>query len=163
MTRAEAEELFAYDRWATEHVFDDIAAMDPAEYLKNMATSHESIFGTLVHLVSAEEVWLARWEGRAPLELARAEDVKTLDRVRSRWNDVSRNVERFVSELDEEGLHSEIEVETSTGARFRHTFREMFSHLVNHSSYHRGQIITLLRQSGAAVTSTDLIRYYRER
>jgi uncharacterized damage-inducible protein DinB len=34
-------------------------------------------------------------------------------------------------------------------------------HLANHSTYHRGQVVTMLRQLGAAAPSTDLIAYYR--
>ena len=37
----------------------------------------------------------------------------------------------------------------------------MFRHFINHSSYHRGQIVTFLRQLGATPPSTDLILYYR--
>jgi uncharacterized damage-inducible protein DinB len=33
---------------------------------------------------------------------------------------------------------------------------------VNHSTYHRGQIVTMLRQLGAKPPTTDLILFYRE-
>jgi uncharacterized damage-inducible protein DinB len=40
----------------------------------------------------------------------------------------------------------------------------MLQHVVNHGSYHRGQVTTLLRQLGApAPKSVDLIAFYRER
>jgi len=44
-----------------------------------------------------------------------------------------------------------------------HSFRQMFRHFINHSSYHRGQIVTFLRQLGTKPPSTDLILYYRRR
>jgi uncharacterized damage-inducible protein DinB len=39
----------------------------------------------------------------------------------------------------------------------------MFRHFINHSSYHRGQIVTFLRQLGTPPPSTDLILYYRKK
>jgi uncharacterized damage-inducible protein DinB len=40
---------------------------------------------------------------------------------------------------------------------------QMLQHVVNHQSYHRGQIATMLRQLGAKPISTDMIFFYRER
>ena len=39
----------------------------------------------------------------------------------------------------------------------------MLQHLVNHGTYHRGQVATMLRQLGAKPIGTDLIIFYRER
>jgi len=39
----------------------------------------------------------------------------------------------------------------------------MFRHAIDHSSYHRGQLVTLLRQVGATPPATGLIVFYRER
>jgi uncharacterized damage-inducible protein DinB len=54
-------------------------------------------------------------------------------------------------------------VKPSTGGEYLHTFREMFRHAVDHSSYHRGQLVTLLRQVGATPPGTGLIAFCRER
>jgi uncharacterized damage-inducible protein DinB len=52
-------------------------------------------------------------------------------------------------------------VRPSSGGEYQHTFRQMFRHLVDHSSYHRGQLVTLLRQLGITPPSTGLILFYR--
>jgi uncharacterized damage-inducible protein DinB len=54
-------------------------------------------------------------------------------------------------------------VKPSSGGEYIHTYRQMFRHFINHSSYHRGQIVTFLRQLGVKPPSTDLILYYRRR
>jgi uncharacterized damage-inducible protein DinB len=53
-------------------------------------------------------------------------------------------------------------MKTVNGDTFTHVFWHAFQHMVNHSSYHRGQIITMLRQLGEKPVTTDLIRFYRE-
>jgi uncharacterized damage-inducible protein DinB len=51
-----------------------------------------------------------------------------------------------------------------SGEDARSVFSHMLQHLVNHATYHRGQVTTMLRQLGApAPKSQDLIRYYREK
>jgi uncharacterized damage-inducible protein DinB len=60
-------------------------------------------------------------------------------------------------------LDDTIEVHPSTGGAYRHTFGQMFRHAIDHSTYHRGQLVTLLRQVGATPPSTGLIVFYRER
>ncbi|HUP48779.1 MAG TPA: DinB family protein [Thermoanaerobaculia bacterium] len=45
---------------------------------------------------------------------------------------------------------------------FTNRFLDVLFHVVNHSNYHRGQLITMLRQVGAIPPGTDLIVYRRE-
>jgi uncharacterized damage-inducible protein DinB len=49
------------------------------------------------------------------------------------------------------------------GQPFAQPLWQMLQHVANHSTYHRGQIATMLRQLGTKATSTDLIAFYRER
>ena len=69
----------------------------------------------------------------------------------------------FLAGLTERRLDETVAVKPSTGGEYRHTFREMFRHAIDHSSYHRGQLVTLLRQVGATPPGTGLIVFYRER
>ena len=160
MTLDEAKELFAYDTWANEMVFDAVAELSEEELKKDLRTSHESVLSTLIHLVGAEIVWLSRWKGgKAPLP--DASEFPTLDSLRSKWSDVRDERDAFVASMSGEQLSESIEISSLSGESFSHTFAVMFRHLVNHSSYHRGQVVTLLRQLGRKPPGTDLIRYHR--
>ena len=48
------------------------------------------------------------------------------------------------------------------GSEHRNHLWELLLHIVNHSTYHRGQITTMLRQLGARTIATDITRWYRE-
>ncbi len=163
MNKSEAELLFTYDRWANERILKCVEPLDVALLHHKGKTSHGSIFGTLVHLVGAEEVWLARWQGRAGVGLPESSEVGTFERLRERFDSVSAAIEGFVAKLEDEDLERELAIQTLAGKTFHHTFADMFRHLANHSSYHRGQAVTLLRQSDASVTSTDFIQFLRDR
>ena len=156
-------ELFAYNAWAHRIIFDALAALPAEEYARDLKSSFGGIQGTLAHIVWAEQLWLHRWVGRPNPEVAQGNDLRSLAEVRSRWEQVERERAAFVGGLSEARLDETRVVKPSSGGEYVHTFRQMFRHFVNHSSYHRGQIVVFLRQLGHAAPNTDLIRFYRQR
>jgi uncharacterized damage-inducible protein DinB len=67
----------------------------------------------------------------------------------------------FLAAFSERRLADTVVIKPTTGGEFAHTFRQMFRHTVDHSSYHRGQVVTLLRQLGIKPPVTGLIGFYR--
>jgi uncharacterized damage-inducible protein DinB len=163
MTVAEVQELFAFNAWANRRIFDGVGRLAEADYLRDLKSSHGGIHGTLCHLVWAEELWLHRWLGMASPAVPQGRDLASLPDVRARWEAVEAERAPFLRELSEAKLASAIVVKPTMGGEYRHTLGETFRHVVDHSSYHRGQIITLTRQLGVKPPSTGLILFYRER
>jgi uncharacterized damage-inducible protein DinB len=158
----EARSLFAYDSWANRSMLDAAARLSDDARRRDLQTSHRSIFETLVHLVAAEEIWLSRWKGAPRPKLTGVDEVPTFDALREWWGRIQKERDAFVAGLREEDLEREIEMSTTGGTAYRHRFSDMFRHLANHSTYHRGQVAAMLRQLGEKPPSTDLIRFYRE-
>src|SRR5213596_2242406 len=163
MDLAEARALFAYNAWANRRVFTALRALPPEQYFRDLKSSHGGIHGTLCHIVWAEQLWLHRWLGKANPTVPQGQDLKSLAAVRGRWEEVEAERGRFLAEMTEPRLDETRLVKPSSGGEYVHTFRQMFRHFINHSSYHRGQIVTFMRQLGATPPSTDLILYYRRR
>src|SRR5207245_8802058 len=63
MTTAETQELFAFNAWANRRIFDGVAQLAEADYLRDLKSSHGGVHGTLCHIVWAEHLWLTRWLG----------------------------------------------------------------------------------------------------
>ena len=160
MTPEEARSLFAYDVWANDALLEAVSSLPEEELLRERPSSHGSLLGTLIHIMGAEEVWLGRWTGKT-VSLPSPENVPSLEALKSRWLRVREERKSFVDGSDEAKLAEELEVTTPAGDTYRNTFAEMFRHLTNHSSYHRGQVVSMLRESGVRPPSTDLIRFYR--
>jgi uncharacterized damage-inducible protein DinB len=151
-------ELFDYNGWANRIIFDAVAQLPEAQYLRDLKSSYGGIHGTLAHIVWAEQLWLHRWLGKPNP----AADFKSLAEVRSRWEAVEAERGAFLFGFGEQRLEETRLVKPSSGGEYVHTYRQMFRHFINHSSYHRGQIVTMLRQLGSKPPSTDLILYYRQ-
>lgn len=156
-------ELFDYNAWANRSIFDAVAQIPAEQYFRDLKSSYGGMHGTLAHIVWAEQLWLHRWLKRPNPAVAQGGDLKSLAAVRKRWEEVEAERGTFLSELSADHLDDTRIVKPSSGGEYVHTFRQMFRHFINHSSYHRGQIVTFLRQLGLTPPSTDLILYYRRR
>ena len=110
--------------------------------------------------MGGEWIWLEHWQGRSPVALLPESEFLTLASVRERWAEIERGLGAYVASLSPSDLDRVVEYRNLKGNRFAYPMRSMLHHLVNHGTYHRGQVTTLLRQLGARPRATDLLRYY---
>ncbi len=155
--------LFEYNRWANRRTRDAIARVSAEQFARPVGGSYGSLRNTVGHLISSEWVWLRRWKGTSPTASPFREDELTLESVESRWQPIETEMQAFVDALDPLALERPISYVTTRGQPFTEPLWQQLQHLVNHSSYHRGQIVTLLRDLGAEPIGTDLIAFYRGR
>jgi uncharacterized damage-inducible protein DinB len=118
---------------------------------------------TLAHILAAEWIWHERWHGRSPTGLPPGSDFPDLAAIRARWSEVENNIRKFVGGLDEARLARVHEYHLVSGTASAQPLWQLIQHMVNHGSYHRGQITMMLRILGAKPAGTDLITFYRER
>ena len=162
MTVGEARELFAYNAWANRRFFAALESLPAESYFRDLKSSHGGLHGTLCHIVWAEDLWLSRWLGRPNPAVSQGKDLTTLAAARARWEAIEAERLAFLAGLGERRLAETLAVRPSGGGEYLHTFRQMFRHVVDHSAYHRGQLVTLLRQLGVTPPSTGLIVFYRQ-
>ena len=161
----EARALIDFNYWARDRLLDAVAPLTPEQLQQDLRNSFPSVRDTLVHIALAEWIWHARWTGHSPTEMPRLfAEFTALDQIRAFWSEQEANIRTFMGVLTQADLTHEISYRTMNGQPGRSSFGEMIRHLVNHGTYHRGQVTTMLRQLGAAPPkSTDLIAFYRER
>ena len=156
-------EIYGYNRWANARSLQAASTISPADFMKEVGGSFASLRGTLAHMYGAEWIWLQRWRGTSPRQLPFALDFPDVETIRSRWQEVEREQKQFLDSLDPGRLSEVVSYVNLKGETFAYPLGRMLQHVVNHASYHRGQITTLLRQLGATPLSTDLLLYDDER
>jgi uncharacterized damage-inducible protein DinB len=164
MTRMEEfRDLFGYHRWANGRVLDATAALPAEQFDRDLGNSFGSIRGTLVHMLGADWVWLSRWTGTSPKAFPDW-DVSTHALLRERWREIEGKQKEYLDGLGEADVDRVITYTLFAGTTGSNPLGELMRHVVNHSTYHRGQVVTMLRQLKAAdPPHTDLIVYYRGR
>ena len=145
------EDVFAYHRWASRAV---LRAMTEATALPPLAITLFS------HILNAHTIWLDRIAGQ-PLSYAvwQEHTLATVDRL------VEESYLRTLSLLQsrEYGSHCEgtIHYQNTQGVSFENTVREILTHIANHTTHHRAQIVRELREHDITPPATDYILYKR--
>jgi uncharacterized damage-inducible protein DinB len=137
--------------------------VSPEHLRREAGISFGSLFGTMVHMLGSQRRWLARFQGHAPASMPVLADFPDLISWIHAWEETASEIEAFLAALTDEQLAASLTWHDSEGGTLTRPLWQPVLHLVNHTSYHRGQMVSLLRQMGYQPPSTDLIRYFAER
>jgi uncharacterized damage-inducible protein DinB len=154
--------LFQYNAWADRRLLDACASLTNEQFTRNLGSSFSSVRDTVTHLYGAEWVWNERFEGRSPSALLSGSGFPDLASIRSKLEEMDEYYINYVAKLTQQDLDRVIHYKSFSGDEFSNPLWQSLHQLTNHASYHRGQVVTLLRQLGVKPVSTDLIMYYRE-
>ena len=161
MTTEDVRLLYEYNSWANRRALDACATLSTEQLTRKLGSSYPSVRDTLTHIMFVEWLWLERWNGRSPAGPPSG-DFPDLSAVRARWQEIENDLLKFVAALSAPDLERVVTYRNTKGNPFSDRMWQMLQHLVNHGTYHRGQITTMLRQLGATPVATDLIAFYRE-
>ena len=163
MTPQEMRILYDYNAWANRRSIEAAAALTEDKFVQPMGSSFGSVRDTLAHIWGAEWIWLERFQGRSPSSLPDTTQFQDMASLRERWDELEARLLSFVRGLAQADLDRVFEYKSLKFGVYRNPLWESMQHLVNHGTYHRGQVTTLLRQLGAQPIATDLMHFYRER
>jgi len=162
VTVNEVADLFAYSRWANGRVFSTAEGLTPEELAAPVASSFPSIRETLGHIAAAEWVWLRRWRGENPKSVPTWSTDSDLADLRDQLAAVEAERGEYLAALTDADLGRLVEYKTMAGQAQADPLASLIRHVVNHSTYHRGQVATQLRHLGKSPPSTDLVLWLRE-
>ena len=163
MDLADVRLLIDYNYWARDRMIAAVTPLSTEQYTRDLASSFKSVRDTLVHTYSAEWVWYSRWQGTSPTSPIPFDRFPDLAALQSAWLDLEARLRSFFDQAGEAGIARAMDYKLLNGQPGRTVLWQMLQHMVNHGSYHRGQITTMLRQLGAQPPkSVDLITFYRE-
>jgi uncharacterized damage-inducible protein DinB len=162
--------LARYNAWMNDKLYAVAATLTDEERKRDCKAFFKSIHGTFNHLLVADRVWLARFEGQpAPDAVMGPGGVVALDRelysdfeeLRRERTLTDRELSAYVSELSQEQLAAPL-VFKRGGLKLESPLWGTVAHVFNHQTHHRGQITTLLSQLGRDPGVTDLFAMLRE-
>jgi uncharacterized damage-inducible protein DinB len=141
--------LYQYNVWCNQRVLTA---------LKRQNVADEKILSVLGHIVAAQFLWLHR------IKALPAPDVKlwgnySLDQLDKMADEIGQRWLEFIEGTED--FNRELVYKNYTNDSYKNNVEQIMIHLVNHSSYHRGQIAMLLRQKGFEPVNTDYITYDR--
>jgi uncharacterized damage-inducible protein DinB len=144
------KQLFEYDKWASQALLFKFERQFP---------QNERIYELFSHTLSTKRIWLDRCLG-LPQSVERFQDrlpdemKNDLESYHLAWID-------FIDQLSTDALENTVRYANSKGDEFDSKLIDIFTHLINHGTHHRGAIIVLMKEEGFVPPNLDYISYVR--
>jgi uncharacterized damage-inducible protein DinB len=157
-----------YSVWATAKLSEILENVDESILKIETPSSFLTIEKTILHIWDSELVWFKRLQGESLTDWPSKSFEGDRETLIAGWIDNSIALKEYVESKGDEFLYKTIDYKTIEGKPYSNTVEEMLYHVVNHGTFHRGQIITILRANGITKlgvdeqsSNTDLITYLR--
>jgi len=142
------EEFIRYTELADKEILDVFNSTS-----KNMPDV-ERLFS---HVLNAQHIWISRIEG-TPIQFEIWQEHAKKD-----FEEISRiNFKRIKATFAEKELGEIITYKDSRGNEYKNKVGEMYMQMLNHSTYHRGQIVSMFKREGFVPPVTDYIYFKRK-
>ena len=162
-----ALQLYDYNVWANERIFGQLKELPKDIYDREIQSVFPSISETLVHIYSADTIWLGVMKENSMDEIQASiiqthENTKDkrLEEMEMLFYDLSKKYRDFFN--NESDLDKEISPEHPKYGRLETYLSELVHHVVNHGTYHRGNLTAMIRQQGYSSIATDYVFYLYE-
>lgn len=159
-----ALQMYDYHTWANKEVFDHLKQLPPDIYRKEVQSVFPSISEVLVHMYVVDTVWFGTMRERGFDEVRETADrlreempAKSLEEVEAMFVDLTEQYHAFFDSQDD--IEKVITTEHPHYGQTKFRLAELVHHVVNHGTYHRGNITAMLRQMGHKGVPTDYVFY----
>ncbi|MEK7323820.1 MAG: DinB family protein [Chloroflexota bacterium] len=155
--------LFEYGAWVNQRLLEVTAALTTEQFTQKVLPSFGSVHLTFVHILSAEVLWFARWQGLSPKTMLASRDLPSVQAMRERWVELIDERRAYFAALDETELGMSVSWTNMRGQSYELPRWQVILHCANHSIHHRSELATMLTVLGHEPDSTDLLEFYLER
>jgi uncharacterized damage-inducible protein DinB len=153
-----------YNHWANEKMCNYLSGVDENEIVENKKAEYQTIKKVILHIADAEQTWLARMNGKNIPHMHNLDATRSFDGICSIIRKNSADFIGLISGKDDQFFHSETEYINLKGKTFSQNNAEIIIHCMNHSTFHRGQVMCMLRHVGYTDQSaSDFIMFLREK
>jgi uncharacterized damage-inducible protein DinB len=151
--------LFAYDRWANARMFDACRQVPLERYGEEVVAGWPSLRSTVVHIVAATDLWTRRFLGQPAEGFIPEAELPTPDDAARLSNATHEALDRLVCDLTPDQLAGLFTYRTIKGLTMTTPLWAALRHVVNHATYHRGQVASKLGRLGVEPPVTDFVYY----
>jgi uncharacterized damage-inducible protein DinB len=154
--------LYQYNVWANHRILLPASNLTPEQFLAAKGSSYSSVRDTLVHIMSAEWIWLARWKGSSPSALFEAIEYPNSRSIQTRWEAIEAETQQFIDQLNPSQLAEVVSYVNTRGEKWAYPLWQQMIHQVNHATQHRSEVAAILTNLGCSPGDLDYLVYQDE-
>lgn len=157
----QALRLYEYHIWANNKVIGRLKEMPEEVCRQGVRSVFPSLTEALTHILVIDTVWLGtmRGENAVPEAAELRESVKgaCIEQLEKLYAGLAQRYKAFLAENRD--LDKPYAIEHLKYGKLQTTLAELVQHVVNHGTYHRGNVTAMLRQLGYPGVPTDYVDY----
>ena len=155
--------LYEYGAWVNQRLLETAAALTEEQFIQKVLPGFGSVHLTFAHLLGAEVLWFARWQGQSPKTILSPSDLPDVPALRERCAKLIDERRVYFATMTESELDASVNWTNMRGQSFTLPRWQVILHGANHSTHHRSEIAAMLTELGHEPDSTDLLEYYLDR
>lgn len=148
--------LFAFNRWANARMFDACRKLTPEQYVAEPTPGWSSVRATVYHIAIVTELWLRGLENDPDDKIPTEEEIATLEDAERLLERAYQRFNRLLPALTPERLATAITLRRRGRVAVLPPWAAL-RHIVNHTTYHRGQVASKLKRFDIQQPETDFV------
>ena len=145
-----------YNIWASRRIFDIILALPGEKQMMEVPSSFNSLYKTVLHMLDAENIWWQRMKLSERIVVPSENFTGTMKELSDTLLQQSKQWEEWIASASDLSIDHVFQYYNKKKEYFKMPVYQMLHHVFNHDTYHRGQLINMLRQLGVEkLPSTD--------
>lgn len=155
---------FDYHVWANKRIFERLKELPKDVYNQEVQSVFPSIAKALIHIYVVDCVWLNVLSGKSMTvalkigeQLQEQVETKTMNELEHMFRNVTQQYKVFLDK--QKDINEVVILDNPYAGRLETSVSELVQHVVNHGTYHRGNITAMLRQLGYPSSMTDFVFY----
>ena len=157
------QQYAGYNAWANLLLTDAIKQLSEEIIHQEIESSFGSIYKTVLHLLDAESMWWQRIKLQEHIKRPSENFTGNFVELQKKLLQQSAHYEELIAAANEFQLQHVFAYQRSKTEQCKQPIAETLLHIFNHGSFHRGQLVTLLRNVGVTkIPATDFSAYYRQ-
>lgn len=151
--------FYAYNTWANNRILEMAEKLTPEQFVAEVGASFPSVRDTLVHTLSAQRLWLARFQALPSPPMFDAADFADVAAIRAMWAAIDGDTQQYLDTLSEAALSETLSYVNRVGETCTYMRWQMLLHQANHVQQHRSEVAVILTQFGHSPGNLDYLIY----
>jgi uncharacterized damage-inducible protein DinB len=157
-------QLAAYNIWANQKLLEIILALPDDKQKQEVPSSFNSLYKTMLHMYSAESIWWQRMKLQERINIPMENFKGSIQELAQELVQQNRQWQQWISDATDPMLDHVFQYFSLKRESFKQPIFQMLLHVFNHGTYHRGQLVNMLRQLGVEkIPQTDFIVWSRKK
>lgn len=154
----------AYNVWASQRLFDLILSLPEEKHMAELPSSFGSLYKTVLHMLDAENIWWQRLKLQERITIPSEHFKGDFKELTNTLLQQSKQWEEWIANTSDLYLDHVFQYQDRKREVSKMPVYQMIHHVFNHGTYHRGQLVTMLRQLGLEkIPSTDFLSWAKNK